>query len=62
VDCLSAEPLGLREEVSSELVESLETRDSDDDRAECAARCDVTYGLRLLEERVGSGEYGLLPG
>lgn len=59
--CRNPEPLGLRLPVRRDDDESLETREREDARGECP-RCEVIYGLRLLEVRRGAGEYGLLPG
>lgn len=60
--CRKPEPLGLRLPAKSEAVESFETRDSDDALGECPCRCDVTYGLRVLDVLRGAGEYGRLAG
>jgi hypothetical protein len=62
VECFKLDPLALRDDPSSDADESLDTRDTADPRGVNPERCDVTYGLRLLEDRRGRGEYGRLPG
>ena len=61
-DCFRPDPLGLRVDDNSDEVLSLETSDKVDPLGECPGRCEVTYGLRLLDVLLGTGEYGLLPG
>lgn len=61
-DCLSPEVLGLRDCDRSDVLESFDTRDSDEPLGDWPGRCAFGYGLRLLEVRLGRGEYGLLAG
>lgn len=42
------------------MLESLEMRESEEPLGEGLVRCVVAYGPRLLEVRLGRGEYGLL--
>jgi hypothetical protein len=54
-DCLNPELLGLFELPRSEVVESFETSDRDEDRGLMPGRGDPDWGVRV--ERRGSGEY-----
>lgn len=63
VDCLNPDVLlALRDWERSDVFESFETSEIEEPRGEFPGRCDVTYGPKLLEVRLGRGEYGLLAG
>jgi hypothetical protein len=55
-DSLRPEPLGLREEVRSDVEESLELRESDEVRVLKPGRCAAEAGPKWLNLR-GAGEY-----
>lgn len=57
VDCFNADPLGRLADASSEVVDSFgETSDD----SEPFARCEVMYGLPLLDVLLGNGDMGRL--
>lgn len=60
-DCLSPEPLGLRDEASSDVVESFESIESEEDRGLKPGRCAADAGPKWLGLR-GPGLYDLFAG
>lgn len=58
-DCFNPDPFGLRDEASSEVVESLECTEREDDRGLKPGLCAADAGPKWLVVLRGAGEYAL---